>query len=1191
MKPSHPGCSYRRRTPNFGRFLAVFLGGIVIINHANFLPQESDLMSQEKLADWANPRLIGVNKEAPHATLMPFDDPAAALTAARTGQRINSPYALSLNGQWSFHLAPNPAAAPAGFERPDYDISGWDPIAVPGNWQLQGFDDIPIYVNVQYPFPIDDSLPVPVEDNPTGSYRRTFTVPAAWDGRSLFLTFDGVDSAFHLWINGKLVGFSKDSRTPAEFNITAYVQPGENVLAVRVYRFSDASYLEDQDFWRLSGIFRDVTLWSAPAIHLRDFFVTTDLDAAYTDAILRVSADLHSFAAQTAADYDLELRLIDAANQEVACQSVPFTLQPGSDLTLELAQPVSAPQKWTDETPYLYTLLLSVKDAAGALVEVESVNVGFRKVEIVGGQVLVNGQSVLFKGVNRHEHDPLVGHTISVESMIRDIELMKQFNINAVRTCHYPNDPHWYDLCDRYGLFLIDEANLETHGVWDVPTKDPIWHDAFVARAANMVQRDKNHPSVVIWSLGNESGYGPNHDAMAEWVRAHDATRPIHYESAREAPMVDIISIMYPRVETIIEAAQKPGETRPYVMCEYAHSMGNSTGNLKEYWDAIRTYPRLIGGFIWDWVDEGFERHTEDGVKWYTYGGDFGDYPNDGTFCNNGLIFPDRTVHPALYEYKKILEPVVVEALDLKTGALKLTNRYVFRSLDSLALTWIVQANGVTVQTGELALPGLKPGESGEIQVPYQLPAPQPGVEFSLFLSFTLKQAELWAKAGHEVAFAQLALPVEVPALPTLPIEQLPALQVQEDAAQARIQGKDFSVVFDKATGALTSLNAAGVERIACGPAANVWRAPTDNDDNEWGDQRMAIAWRDAGLNRLEEKLTAFEVQQPCPQAARIIVHSTLAPKAHTEAVLSDRYKDTLKSLASLLNTVLTVQQLTAIAAQVGIDWNALPVKGKVQQTTVFVQTVAEQKQVPLLAKALHAAVVNANTPFLPPEAIAELEASSKMSGDQWVNQFILHDTTHFDLTYTYTVYASGDVRLAFDCQPSADLPPLPRLGLLTALPAGWEQLTWLGRGPHESYPDRKDSAALGLHTGPVSAQHVPYIHPQENGNLSDVRWLALTGADGSGLLVRSETPIDASAHHYSPADLTAAQHQYDLKDRPETFVTLDFGIGGLGNGSCGPGVRDPYLLQPAPVHMELFFHPVQPGEDLQQAAMANIAK
>ncbi len=732
--------------------------------------------------DWENPQVTGINKEPGHATLMPFADEAAAQANPTALTRASSPYFLSLNGEWQFAAAPNPASAPAGFEAPEFDASGWDRIPVPGNWQLCGDYDIPIYVNVQYPFPVDDTLPVPHDDNPTGSYRREFSLPDGWEGRQVFLTFDGVDSAFHLWVNGQPVGFSKESRLPAEFNVTAFLRPGRNVVAARVYRWSDGSYLEDQDFWRLSGIYRDVYLWSAPAVHLRDFFVTTEFDPAYRDAVLRASLELVNYGEQEAAGCTLTAALFRRSGIEVARQELPFSLAARGQAALALAQPVTAPRKWTDETPYLYTLVFTLKDAAGRVIEAESCRVGFRQVELIGGQVCVNGAPILFKGVNRHEHDPRTGHAVPVESMVRDIELMKQHNVNAVRTSHYPNDPRWYDLCDQYGIFLYDEANLESHGVWDRLAKDPLWQAAFVDRAARMVERDKNHPSVLVWSLGNESGYGPNHDAMAAWIRARDKTRLLHYHPAGDSPILDILGPMYPSVDEIIAMAQKPDETRPVVMCEYAHSMGNSTGNLKEYWDAVRAYPRLCGGFIWDWVDQGLERETG-GVRWYAYGGDFGDDPNDGPFCINGLVWPDRAPHPALLEHKKILEPVLVEPVDLLAGRLRVTNRYSFIDLCGLEICWRVVADGSVIQSGMLPPLSARPGESAELNLPLKPIPPQPGTEYWLGLNFCLNQNHAWAEAGHEVAETHFRLPIEAPAPPPQPPAEQPALAVKEDHA------------------------------------------------------------------------------------------------------------------------------------------------------------------------------------------------------------------------------------------------------------------------------------------------------------------------------------------------------------------------------------------------------------------------
>ncbi|MFN2285065.1 MAG: glycoside hydrolase family 2 TIM barrel-domain containing protein, partial [Anaerolineae bacterium] len=575
--------------------------------------------------DWENPQMVGQNKEPAHATLLPYQDTQSALE----GDRNACTNFKLLNGDWQFKWAPNPASAPEDIHvEPFYD-DGWDTIPVPSNWQMQGYG-VPMYTNVQYPFPPDYMPEVPKDNNPVGSYRTTFTVPEAWDGKQVFIVFDGVDSAFYLWVNGQLVGYSQDSRLPAEFNLTPYLRPGENTLAARVYRWSDGSYLEDQDFWRLSGIYRDVYLFATPAVHIRDFWAQTELDADYHDAVLKISADIANYGSVNIDGYTLEVQLFDAANRRITHHESRIT---NHESSVTFSLPVINPLKWSAEHPNLYVLLLTLKDPAGNGLEVERCNVGFRKVEIKDGKILVNGAAVYFYGVNRHEHDPDTGHAVSVESMIEDILLMKRFNVNAVRTCHYPDDPRWYDLCDQYGLYLIDETNIETHGVWDEPTRDPVWLTAFMERGSRMVKRDKNHPSIVIWSLGNESGHGPNHAAMAKWIHGHDPTRPVFYDSADHEPYVDIVSKMYPSLERLIELAERPGETRPFIMCEYAHAMGNSPGNLKEYWDLIAQYPRVRGGFVWDWVDQGLRRTTQDGVEWFAYGGDYGESPHDGSFC------------------------------------------------------------------------------------------------------------------------------------------------------------------------------------------------------------------------------------------------------------------------------------------------------------------------------------------------------------------------------------------------------------------------------------------------------------------------------------------------------------------------------------------------------------------------------
>ena len=1055
-------------------------------------------MTRVQANDWENPQVVGRNKEPAHATLLPYADEATALQ----GDREASPCFQLLNGEWKFHYAPNPASAPAAFHEPGFDVNGWDTIAVPGNWQLQGYDK-PIYTNVQYPFPPDDLPRVPQDDNPTGCYRRTFTVPAEWSERQIFLLFDGVDSAFYVWVNGQEVGYSQDSRLPAEFDVTPYVHAGQNTLAVRVYRWSDGSYLEDQDFWRLSGIYRDVYLVTTPPVHVRDFWVRTDLDAAYRDAVLKVRARVRNYGDQDVADYALEVTLWEGGKgREVG--KTTFSVRAGQEALLELEQPVANPDKWSDEHPHLYTLLLTLKDPHGCVLEVERCAVGFRRVEIKDGQVHVNGVPIVFKGVNRHEHDPDTGHTVTVESMIQDIRLMKQFNVNAVRTSHYPNDPRWYDLCDQYGLYVFDEANVESHGVWDRLAKDPQWTTAFLERTVRMVERDKNHPSVIVWSLGNESGYGPNFAAAAGWIHEYDPTRPVHYESAttqwayqgpQTAPAIDLVSVMYPSVERIIEMAQTPGETRPLVMCEYAHSMGNSTGNLKEYWEAVDKYPRLQGGFIWDWMDQGLRMEApvadggrvtaEPGRSWFAYGGDFGDVPNDGPFCINGLLSPDRQIHPALWEYKKVLEPVRVEPVDLLAGKVEIASRYRFSDLSGLDISWRLSADGDVLQTGksvnrqisksanqpacEATSLDIPAGGSEIVTVPFQKPELKPGTEYWLTLSFTLAEDTLWAERGHEVAWAQFQVPFDVPAAPALQPEDMPALHVQQSAGAVTVSGADFSLAFDEAEGTLASFRYRDTELIGRGPLFNAWRAPTDNDEGQPWSVQSANSWRKAGLDQLRHQVKSVDVTPLSPQVVQVKVQSNVSAPGCEDG---------------------------------------------------------------------------------------------------------------FACEYTYTVYGSGDVVIDTYVVPSQNLPPLPRIGLQMVLPGVYEHLTWYGRGPHETYTDRKEGAQVGVYQGTVDEQYVPYIVPQEHGNKTDVRWVSLTDGYGMGLLALAMPGTDAgllevSAHHFTTEDLAQARHTYELQRREEITLNLDYKQSGLGGASCGPGTLPQYLIQPQPVAYRVRLRPI----------------
>ena len=1007
--------------------------------------------------DWENPRCVGRNKEPAHVPLGVFSDAGGALA----GERDSSPYVHSLSGEagsgWLFKWAPNPAQAPAGFYDQGFDDAAWDPLTVPGNWELQGYGT-PIYVNVQYPFPIEDLPGVPQDDNPVGSYRRAFTVPEEWDGRRIHIIFEGVDSAFYLWVNGKQVGYSQGSRLPAEFDITSYVRPGGNLLAVQVYRWSDGSYLEDQDMWRLSGIYRDVVLLALPPVHVRDYHVQTELDGPYRDATLAVDVDVRNSLGEPAEGYAVEVILLDDQDRPVlaAPMSKEVSVGAGLAVTLPFETPIADPKKWSAEEPNLYKLLLTLKNAAGQVVQVEASKVGFRIVEIRDGQICVNGVPLRIGGVNRHEHDPDTGHTVTLESMIHDVRLMKQFNINAVRTCHYPDDLRWYDLCDEYGLYVLDEANIESHGVWDQLAKDPEWETAFLERTVRMAERDKNHPSVIIWSLGNESGYGPNHAVIADWLHAHHPDRPVHYHPAEAAPVVDMLSMMYPTVDKIIELAENPDETRPIIMCEYAHAMGNSTGNLKEYWEAIETHPRLQGGFVWDWVDQGIRQITEDGEEWFAYGGDFGDEPNDGNFCINGLIFSDREIQPALWEYKKILEPVRVEGFDLAAGEVKITNRYQFCDLSGLDIAWSLVADGEVLQTGSLPRLGIGPGESVVVTVPLRKPVPAPGTDYWLNLSFTLAKPTLWSDQGHEVAWGQFRLPLDAPPAAELFTDEMPALVLDQVRELVHVRGTEVSVTLSTATGALVSLRHRDRELIRTGPQLSIWRAPTDNDEGLR--DKMAGRWREAGLDRLRHEVLDTTVERISPQVVRITVAALAAPPDAAEG---------------------------------------------------------------------------------------------------------------FAYTTTYTVLGSGDIMIDAHMVPGAGLPPLPRAGLQMCLPGEYDTVSWYGRGPHETYSDRKDGARIGVYGGTVDDQYVPYVTPQENGNKTDVRWVALSDSEGRGLLAVAEGEgnggawLNVSAHHYSTADLAQARHTFELTRREDITLNLDHRQSGLGGASCGPGTLPQYLVQP----------------------------
>ncbi|MFH2002342.1 MAG: glycoside hydrolase family 2 TIM barrel-domain containing protein [Planctomycetota bacterium] len=1011
---------------------------------------------------WEDPAVFNINKRPPHTPLHVYAD----LDSARLGRSQESPYLYSLNGSWAFRWFPKPADAPDDFFKADTDISAWDEIPVPGSWQLCGYGK-PIYTNVKHPWSTEKAVPpsIPHDNNPTGLYRTTFAVPDLWKNRPVFLLFEGVQSAFELWINGQWVGYSQGSMTPAEFDITPYVKIGLNSLSAKVYRWSDGSYIEDQDFWRLSGIYRDVILYSPPTVRIDDYYVRTRFEASSDKASLELDLFIANGSAREAIGYRWVTRLWDGKGEQLFEQSMELPALPVSDnpVKVSLQQPVQSPLLWSAEAPNLYLLELVLADDHNEIVHIEADRIGFRMTEIKDGLLCLNGKPICIQGVNRHEWNPYHGRTLSRQDMIRDIELMKRFNINAVRTSHYPDHPFWYTLCDEYGIYVLDEANVESHAFWDKFSNDPAWHPAMRERADRMVCRDRNHPSVIAWSLGNESGMGQGHNIMAKAIRNLDPTRPIHYHPAGDSGLVDIIAPMYPDLDHLKTLGERHQGKRPVIMCEYSHAMGNSCGNLKEYWDLIRSIPGLQGGFIWDWADQGLAKTLENGVRIWAYGGDFGDEPNDGNFCINGLVQPDRRIEPELWEYKKLIQPVRIEPVDPAEGRIRIHNQYIFTTLKHLKGEWCLYAESEKVQSGDLPMLATPPGESEEVVLPLSLPGSGPCTEYWLDVRFSLAGDQPWAKVGHEIAWEQIAVPpASSPTSPGVPeVEEMPRLIVSRTGEKISVSGGDNRFEFDENYGTLKSWRFCDRELIHNGPELNIWRAPTDND------KPFMAEWKTAGLDRFENIIRSISVEEMHPAIVRVVVDLFFAPS--------------------------------------GSDMG-------------------------------------------------------------------------YETEMVYTIFGSGDLIVDLTAVPRGmQTSSLPRFGLKMAMPPAYEQLRWYGRGPHESYPDRKSSTPVGLYEGTVTDQYVPYVRPQECGNKTDVRWACISDEEGIGLGVYCLESMNFNAQHFTTIDWARTKHAGELEMRKEVYLSMDCRMAGLGTGSCGPATLSKYRIKPEPATLRLRMKPFAP--------------
>ncbi|MGQ8337437.1 glycoside hydrolase family 2 TIM barrel-domain containing protein [Sunxiuqinia sp. A32] len=1005
---------------------------------------------------WEDPEIVQINKEDPRAAYIPY----TSIDQANEDVMWNSPLLQTLNGTWKFHLSQNPGERPYWFFKDDYDTRDWDEIEVPSNWEVQGFD-YPIYTNVDYPHAKTPPL-IQENYNPVGSYKRTFEIPADWDGKEIYLHFGAASSCLSVWVNEQYVGYSEDSKTPAEFNVTNVIKEGKNSLAVEIHRWSDASYLEDQDFWRLSGITRDSYVMARNKKHIDDFRVISTLDENYQNGVFELTVDLANLSEeQTDVTVDAELfdgdQSIQKFSEKVALAKI--------DESTSFKALIPNVKAWTAETPNLYKLLISLKDGEGNLIEVVRQDVGFRTVEIKNSQLMVNGKPIYVKGVNLHEHHDVNGHVVDKETMLKDIKTMKMHNINTVRTSHYPQPEEWYKLCNIYGLYLIDEANIESHGMGygdESLAKNPLWGKAHLYRTKNLFERDKNQPSVIIWSLGNEAGNGINFMADYKFLKEIDGTRPVQYEQAHGGENTDINCPMYARMEGM-EKYAKSNPEKPLIQCEYAHAMGNSVGNLQDYWDLIESYDVLQGGCIWDWVDQGLLTTDEAGEEFWAYGGDFGPdtVPSDGNFCNNGLVDPDRAVKPQLLEVKKVYQNVGFKAINLSKGVFEIANKYVFTNLDKYDISWNISADGKIVNDGKLEGFELAALSTKKVNIDYAID-PKPGTEYFVTFSVKTKKEENLVPADYEMAGEQMELPI-YKSVSIIEISKFQSLEIKETDSEVYITGDRFSLSFDKTEGVLKSFKSGEEEMLMSGPIPNFWRAPIDNDFGNNLHKRSRI-WRKAGENRKVE-----------------------------EAKLTKESGN------------------------------------KVQLTFKF--------------------------------ELNDKDAS-KIA----------------DYTSTYTIYGSGDIVVENQFKMANDeLPEIVRMGMNLVMPREFDQMSWFGRGPQESYADRKTGAFVGLYSGAVADQYWAYLRPQENGNKTDVRWMTITNESGTGLLFVGEPLLSVSAHHnimedFESPDRTDGRHQKgvkpvhrhinDVKPRDLTSVNIDdkqMGVG--GDDSWGAWTHDQYRL------------------------------
>ena len=1075
--------------------------------------------------EWQSPDSVAVNKLQPHAWFFSFRN----IDEARKVLPENSSYWKSLDGMWKFHWAPNPDERPKDFFRTDYDVSKWDDIKVPMNWNMAGLQrdgknkyGDPLYSNQRVIFqhswqPMNDwkggVMRTPPKDwmtyrnrNEVGSYRRTFSVPADWKGQEIYLNFDGVDSFFYLYINGKYVGFSKNSRNLAEFNITPYLnkEGEENTVAVEVYRHSDGSFLESQDMFRLPGIFRTVALTAKPQVQVRDFKAIPDLDETYSNAKLHITAQLQNLSKKAIKGYTIQYSLY--ANRLYSDEN---TLLSGVTATASLAGKLNAKGEisleatldaankvnlWSAEAPHRYTLVGELKDGKGRTVQTFSTFVGFRKVEIketpaekdefglAGRYYYLNGQPIKLKGVNRHENNVKAGHTVSREQMEHEVFLMKRGNINHVRNCHYPDAPYWYYLCDKYGIYLEDEANVESHEYYygkQSLSHVPEFRNAHIARNMEMVHATVNHPSVVIWSLGNEAGPGKTFVDCYNAIKAYDTSRPVQYE--RNNDIVGMGSNQYPSIAWVQGAVQGKYKLKyPFHISEYAHSMGNACGNLIDYWDAIESTNFFMGGAIWDWVDQALDKQDPaTGKTYWAYGGDFGkdNKPNDGMFCMNGIMRPDLTPKAQYFEVKKVYQNVGVKAIDMKQGQIEIFNKNYFEPLKNYQIVWSLYKDGVCVKKNQ-PLQGAKnivgPREKGIYTLPYDYASLDANSEYFVTVQFLLGKDMPWAKKGYPQMEEQLRVKGADVAAPSIAAVaktgKAMKYQLDKAAKRANITGENFQVAFDLNTGAIYSLKYGNqiIIKDGNGPQLDAYRAPTDND--------AGIGYHNAW------------------------------------------FKNGLYDLQHVVKS-----------------WTCTP--NKKDGTYKLDFTVESQGK--------EGCDVNYGNRDRDPESCYNFEKNKRALTDA-------------DLKFTsrqiYTIYKDGSIEMQSAIGANRSKVILPRIGYSMVLPSELNQYDYYGRGPVNNYNDRKTSQFIGWYHSPVAEQGIMLPKPQAQGNREEVRWCAVTNSQQQGVVFISDSTMSASALPWSQQELTLAAHPYQLPKSSGTHLHLDAKVTGLGGASCGQG-------------------------------------